>query len=271
MSLIVGASTYCYLYDHSLDTSLERLAAIGFKQLEIMTCPPHVWTRDLDAKARQELRRKIESYGLQVFSSQPGIWPELSLASPNPGIRGEAIRQMKENIQLLHDLGGKVLGTMPGTMIGKVGPSKDQALELARQSISACADDAERLGITIAIENVPRGFVATADDVLQLIQMVGSPAVRATIDVGNANVIEPPLDALERAKEYLAMVHLNDNDGQFEKLPVGQGTIDFGAISNKLLEIGYTRPCILEIVIPGGTDEDFRVSKTALEELGWQT
>jgi len=88
---------------------------------------------------------------LQVFSSQPGIWPELSLASPNPGIRGEAIRQMKENIQL------------------------------------------------------------------------------------------------------------------------GQGTTDFGPISNKLLEIGYTRPCILEIVIPGGTDEDFRVSKTALEELGWQT
>ena len=30
-------------------------------------------------------------------------------------------------------------------------------------------------------------------------------------------------------------VHLNDRDGQLEKLPVGQGAIDFGAISNKLL------------------------------------
>lgn len=68
-----------------------------------------------------------------------------------------------------------------------------------------------------------------------------------------------------------SMVHLNDLDGQFEKLPVGQGTIDFGAISNKLLKVGYTRPCILEIEMPGGTDEDVRVSKTALEELGWQT
>jgi len=68
-----------------------------------------------------------------------------------------------------------------------------------------------------------------------------------------------------------SMVHLNDNDGRFEKLPVGQGSIDFGAISNKLLEIGYTRPCILEIVMPGGTEENLRVSKTALEELGWPT
>lgn len=68
-----------------------------------------------------------------------------------------------------------------------------------------------------------------------------------------------------------SMVHLNDNDGQFEKLPVGQGTIDFGAISNTLLEMGYTRPCILVIVIPGGIDENLRVSKTALEELGWPT
>ena len=51
----------------------------------------------------------------------------------------------------------------------------------------------------------------------------------------------------------------------------GQGTIDFGATSNKLLEIGYTRPCLLEIVFPGGTVGCFRVSKTALEELGWQT
>ena len=67
------------------------------------------------------------------------------------------------------------------------------------------------------------------------------------------------------------MIHLNDNDGRFEKLPVGQGTIDFGAISNKLLEMGHTRPYILEIVIPGGTDENLRESKTALEELGWPT
>lgn len=44
-----------------------------------------------------------------------------------------------------------------------------------------------------------------------------------------------------------SIVHLSDNDGQFEKLPV---------------KTGYTRHCILEIVIPGGTDEDFRVSKT---------
>ena len=34
-----------------------------------------------------------------------------------------------------------------------------------------------------------------------------------------------------------SMVHLNDYDGQFEKLPVGQGTTYFGAISNELLEI----------------------------------
>lgn len=68
-----------------------------------------------------------------------------------------------------------------------------------------------------------------------------------------------------------SMVHLNDNDGRFEKLTVGQGSIDFGAIGNKLLEIGYTRPCILEIVMPGGTEENLRVSKTALEELGWPT
>ena len=60
-----------------------------------------------------------------------------------------------------------------------------------------------------------------------------------------------------------SMVHLNDNDDQFEKLSVGQGTIDIEAISNRLLEIGYTRPCILEIVIPGGTDEDFRVSNVS--------
>ena len=270
MSLIVGASTYCYLFDNTLEATLERIAAMGFKQVEIMACPPHIWVRDLDGKARKALRQKIESYGLQVFSTQPGLWPELCLASTNPGIRGEAVRQMRENIQLLHDLGGKVLGTMPGTMMGKVAPSKEQALDLARESIRACVEEAERLGITIAIENVPRGFVETGDDVVHFIEEIGSPALGATIDVGNANVVEPPIVALERAKEHLALVHLVDNDGRFDKLPVGRGTIDFGAIANKLREIGYTGPSMLEIVMPECSDEDFRESKAALEKLGWQ-
>ena len=68
-----------------------------------------------------------------------------------------------------------------------------------------------------------------------------------------------------------SMVHLNDNDGQFENYQWGRGRLILERHSNKLLEIGYTRPCKLEIVIPGGTDEGFRVSKTALEELGWPT
>ena len=132
MTLGLGACTYTYVFDHSWEATLERLAALGFKWLEVMTAPPHIWPRDLDPKARETLRRQIESYGMQVFSSQPA-WLELNLVAFNPGVREEVVKQMKENIELLHDLGGKVLDIFPGRREGLVAPTMETAWALAKE------------------------------------------------------------------------------------------------------------------------------------------
>lgn len=270
MTLGLGACTYTYVFDHSWEATLERLAALGFKWLEVMTAPPHIWPRDLDPKARETLRRQIESYGMHVISSQPA-WLELNLVAFNPGIRAEVVKQMKENIELLHDLGGKVLDIFPGRREGLVAPSMETAWALAKEIFSACVEDAERYGVTLAIETVPRGFIETGAQAAQMAEEIGSPAIGVCVDIANVNAVQSPIAALEEAKERLALVHLSDNYGEHIHAPIGEGNVDFAAVASKLREIEYDGVSLLEVMTRDKVDEAFGQSKLRLEELGWQS
>ena len=270
MPLALGVATYCHLYDYQLEVALERLATLGFKQLEVMTCPPHIWPRGLDRKTREALRRHIDSLGLEVVSTQP-TYLDLNLASLNPAIREETVRQMKENIRLTHDLGGKIVVVVPGKRNALIPAPMEMAWELARDSVSACVEDAERFGVTLAVENVAWAFVDTAEQVVRMVEEINSPIVKAAIDVANANMVESPVEALERAKNHLVHVHLSDNRGQdWTHSPIGEGDIDFAGVADRLKEIQFAGVSILEIMIREDVDKKLLDSKASLEQLSWR-
>ena len=249
---------------------MERIASLGFKKLEVMTFPPHLWPRGMQRQDREVLRRQLESYGLQVVASQAN-WLDLNLASYNPGVREESVRQMKECIELLHDLGGKAVVIQPGRLDGVWGLESEQdARQFSKESISACVEYAERLGITLAIETSIRNFMRTGREVVELIEEIGSPAVQACVDVSNVNTVQSPLEALEEAKDHLAHMHLADNDGKIQgKWAVGEGNVDFAAVARKLEEIDFKEVSIVEI-LSRNPDEAFLKSKDRLEKLGWR-
>jgi deoxyribonuclease-4 len=208
---------------------------------------------------------------MRVVSNQPA-WLELNLVAFNPGIRAEIVKQMKENIELLHDLGGKVLDIFPGRREGLVPPRMETAWALAKEIISACVEDAERYGVTLAIETVPRGFIETGEQAARMAEEIGSIAVGVCVDVANANAVQSPVAALEEAKGRLALVHLSDSvRGKHVHSPIGEGNIDFAAVARKLREIGYDGVSILEVMTRDNVDEAYLQSKIRLEELGWQS
>ena len=108
MHLTVGACTYSWLWDLSLQDAVRRIADMGFKYFELMSAPPHCWPRDWSAADRTAFRRLYESLGLHLSSVNP-TFLDLNMASPNPGIREETIRQLRETIQLAHDLGAGIV------------------------------------------------------------------------------------------------------------------------------------------------------------------
>jgi sugar phosphate isomerase/epimerase len=70
----------------------------------------------------------------------------------------------------------------------------------------------------------------------------------------------------------LALLHVSDTDDKVWKHDrIGTGVIDFAAVTEKVKQIGYAGPAIMEIVDRRAPEESNRASLERLRALGWST
>jgi L-ribulose-5-phosphate 3-epimerase len=269
--LQLGAATFTYLNRFGFEESLDHLAELGFKYLELMSTPPHFFPRDMSSAKRIETRRAIEARGLTLYSLQP-TYMDLNIISLNRAIRAESIKQVKENLELAGELGAKLLVLVTGRRHVLLPAPLNDCWKLALEAIRECNETARRSGVKIGIENVRNQFVDRGTDVKRMIDDLADDNIKGVIDVANANVVEDPLEAIDPVKNDLILIHLSDNDGQaWTHSTVGEGKIDFQAVADKIREIGYNGPCILEVTDIRDPKGAMTRSKQALAKFGFLT
>lgn len=268
MPIAPGGCTYSYLWTLPLDEAVRRLADLGFGSLELMATPPHLWPPDFSPAERTALRRLCAARGIEIVSLNP-TYLDLNLASLNPGIRAETVRQLGEMIRLAHDLEAEAVVVVAGRKHPLLSPEPSHLWRLVRQGIEALLPDCERLGVTLALEN---GWtvVDRVEQLLRMCQECPHPRLGATYDVANALAVESPSSGLRRIAPHLALLHLSDSRaGHWGHDRIGSGAIDFAELTEVVREIGYTGRTILEIVDPVSPDEANRESLERLRTLGW--
>ena len=270
MPLNVGACTYSWLWDLPLQDAVRRIADMGFKYFELMSAPPHCWPRDWSAADRTAFRRLYESLGLHLSSVNP-TYLDLNMASPNPGIREETIRQLRETIQLAHDLGAGIVVAAGGRKHVLIAPDQSYVWNLVKVGLESLLPDCERLGVTFGLEN-GYNVTHTAELMVKMCRDLPQPKLKLVYDVANATMVESPLDGLEMVAKDLALLHLSDtNDKVWGHDRIGTGVIDFAAVTEKVKKISYVGPTIMEVVDRRRPDESNRVSLEKLRGLGWTT
>ncbi len=115
------------------------------------------------------------------------------------------------------------------------------------------AEYAEKTDGELVIEAIDRfetNYLRTAQDVLELIEDVGSTRVKVHLDTFHMNLEEQDWRrAILSCKGRLGHVHVADNSRNYP----GWGLIDFRQIMSLLLEIGYDRSLTLECFpVPDG-------------------
>lgn len=269
MKLKLGVATYAFLWEYTLEATLKQIADWGFRHVELMSAPPHVWTRALDRKGMQSLRKLFEAHGVELAALNP-TFLELNLASPNPGFRQESITQTKETIRLAHELGAPIVVLIPGRRHVLVPQPFEETWQVAKQSIRECLGEAERYGIVLGIENAPSLFVERSDQLRRMVEEIASDYLRIVFDVANGMMCESLPDALDTVKDYLVHVHVSDCDGRnWAHLPVGMGGIDFHEIAGKLAEITFEGVSVIETTYLADPDGGVKESKRQLEAFGW--
>ena len=97
----------------------------------------------------------------------------------------------------------------------------------ARQALDALVPRAESLGLVIALENAPPGYLGDESRELALIAAhYRSDALGLCLDSGHAHCAEGTLAALACMGPHIVTTHLHDNDGTADQHVIpGSGTI----------------------------------------------
>jgi sugar phosphate isomerase/epimerase len=270
MALTIGACTYSWLWDAPLTEAVRRIAAMGFRYFELMSHFPHCWPRGWSTSDRRAFRQLVESLGLRISSVNP-TFLDINIASPNPGIRDEAVRQLRETIQLAHEIGAGIVVAPAGRKHMLLAPDQSYLWGLVREALEDLLVDCERLGVTFGLENA-YNVIPSAPLLVQMCRELSHPKLRLVYDVANATMVESPLDGLEMVAPFLGLLHFSDTD---EKVwghgRIGTGAVDFAAVTEKVRMLGYDGPTIMEIVDGKMPEESNRISLERLRGLGWTT
>lgn len=278
-----------YGYPPSLpDThrALEEMEALGFKNVEL----EGVGEENLRAvyDARQELKKRCEDLGLTVVNFCP-VLPDL--VHPDKARRIHALDLFKLGVETAGSLGCEMVQTVsatpPLTFVGeapykealaygqryqvKVDPAFrwDDLWGWLTDSMGACADEADRAGLTLCVEPRVGEIISNTDALLRLMEAVDSDNFGAVLDTGHLHAQKEILPlSVEKLGSRIRYVHASDNDGQTNQhLPPGKGTVDWEGVFLALKKHEFTRYVAVDVGNVPTVDAAYTESKTFLEKL----
>ena len=239
--MLVGSLTNPAL---PLEDELRRIADAGFDFVDLALEPPGAWPCDAG-----RIGRLLEELALAAVGHTAYYLP---IASPFAELREQARRLFERFCETFASLGVRMVNVHPDPMTPLV-PLADVRLRNA-EAVAALADDADKRGVKLMVENLGRSF-STADDLRPILD--ASDGVGFHLDVGHAHMGrgrgEPNRTAglLEEFGNRLAHVHVHDNFGVDDlHLPLGTGTVDWAGVVGALKEADWDGTVTLEVFTP---------------------
>lgn len=265
MTVPLGISS-SMLLQRPLEDAIEFAKRQGLTAFEVWADHPHAHPDETPADLRARLRRALAEFaGVSVH----GPLGNNSLASINPGIRRESLRQHLAAVELAHDVGATVLVAHPGDL--RDPRFAADFTRLSQDALAQLARRAEGLGVTIAVENCGpyhAGIDRTAADLASLVAGVASPHLKACLDTGHGAVNGNTAELVRLLGDAIVHLHVHDNHGQRdEHLPIGQGGIDFSVIAPVLAR--FRGIAISEVVWEDGRGTDTPEELVRATQAGW--
>jgi sugar phosphate isomerase/epimerase len=269
-------STNAYL-KFSFAEAVKRLAAIGYRGVEIMADVPHAWPACLLDEQKQSIRDALARHGLAISNINAFMMNAISdprqrywhpsWIEPDRHYRQIRIDHTRRSLTLARELGAPCITTEPGGPV-EPGASWSAALGLFVEGLKPVAEHAEKEGVLLLIEPEPGLLVETADQFLELMQHVDSPAVGLNFDIGHFYCVgDEPAPTVERLAPYIRHFHLEDIAASrvHHHLIPGEGAIDFAATLRAIRSIGYEGWITIELY-PYVDDPD-AAARTAFQRV----
>lgn len=229
--------------DYAFPDACRAIRKIGYSGIEIAPFTLAEKPSDVSAACRSELRRVMASEGLEfvglhwLMASPPG----LHVTTPDAALRDRSWNHVRDLIDLSADLGpnGVLVFGSPKQRCATGGSTREEATARMAEGLASVAPHAESRGVTVLLEALPIGqcdVVQSLGEAVEIVNQIGSPAVRTMFDVHNAiDETEPHASLIERYYPLIRHIHVNELDGRH----CGAGDYDFHPVFAALSRLQY--------------------------------
>jgi sugar phosphate isomerase/epimerase len=251
--MIFAYSTNAFV-KFSVFESLEKIAGLGFRGVEIMGDRPHLYPPDFTEADLARVKKTLKKHNLNVtninsftlFAIGDTYLP--SWIEPEKQKRDLRIRHTKDCLKVADALGCKNISVPPGGPLNNM--SRKEAMSLFYQGMEQVIPLAEQLEVKILVEPEPDLFIENTAEFKSFIKNVKSPAVGLNFDMGHFFCAgEDPAAAFEELFEWVGHVHLEDIAATrvHNHLIAGHGVIRFPDIFKAMIRLNYQGDISLEL------------------------
>lgn len=242
-----------------LAQAIREAADLGYDGLELCF-GAGCFAPGINEKEVHAVRCAAENAGVELVTLASGAYWGQSLSDPRPAVRKKAIAYTKEYLRVASWVGAKTVLVVPGAVAV---PWEAQApvvpyatvWKLATASLKACLPTAEKLGVTIALENVWNWFLADPIAMRLFVDQFNSARLKVYFDVANCALNGFPEHWIEILGRRIAAVHFKN----FQRQDCGGGIHGFGddlltgdvnwdAVRKALEKIRYAGPITAEMI-----------------------
>lgn len=236
--------------DWKIDDVFTYCARLGYDAVEIAPFTLAKYVTDIPAAERARIRASAVRAGIAVsgihwvLAQTEGLY----LTSPEAATRERTAKYFCDLVDFCADLGGlSIVVGSPKQRSLLPGVTLEQAWAWAAEVFRPAVQVAERRGVTICFEPLPRedtDFINTAADAIRFARGLRSPHFQVILDMrAMSHEAKPVPQIIRESRGEFAYVHANDKN---LKGP-GFGDVDFRPIVAALKEVGYDGTVSVEV------------------------
>lgn len=198
---------------------------------------------ELDDK---EVLAAQDATGLKIHSIMNTVHWRQPFSDPDPKVREEGMAGMKVAMDKAKLYGAEAVLLVPAVVNKEV--TYSYAYKQSQEEIRKLIPYAEKLNITIGLENVWNNFLLSPVEMARYIDEFDSPLIGAYFDCGNIVRYGWPVHWIEALGKRIVKVHVKaySRELQNEQGPragfrteMGDGDIDWPGIAKALVKVGY--------------------------------
>ena len=231
-----------------ISDAMEQASQLGFDAIELGIASQGVLTHQTTQAECETISEQALKHDLEISGVASGESWGCSPTSSDEKVRETILDFTQKALQVTQWLGTDAYLFVPGGVDVFFLPEAevvpyDVCYERATEAISQLLPTAEKLGVSVAVENVWNKFLLSPLEMRNFIDYFQSEKVGAYFDVGNVLLTGYPDQWIRILDSRIKRVHIKDfklstgtADGFVDLL---EGDVDFDAIKKALKEINY--------------------------------